>query len=131
MQEGRDDRSLGELFTELTNQVATLVRQEVELARTEMTAKATRAGRDVALVVAGGAIAYGGFLALLGAVGYLLFTIGLPIWLSFLLVGVAAAAAGYVLIQRGRQALQVQALTPDRTIRTLKEDAEWAKDQTK
>lgn len=131
MQEGRDDRSLGELFTELTNQVTTLVRQEVELARTEMTAKATRAGRDVALLVAGGAIAYGGFLALLGAVGYLLFTIGLPIWLSFLLVGVAAAAAGYVLIQRGRQALQVQALTPDRTIRTLKEDAEWAKDQTK
>ena len=53
MQAGRDDRSLGELFAELAQETSTLVRQEVELARVELSQKAARVGRDVASLVVG------------------------------------------------------------------------------
>ena len=56
MMQIRDDRSLGELFVELTKETTTLVRQEVQLAKTEMRQKATEAGTDVAFLGTGGAL---------------------------------------------------------------------------
>lgn len=52
--QGRDDRSIGELFAELAQESATLVRQEVQLAKTEMSQKASRVGKDVGFLAAGG-----------------------------------------------------------------------------
>jgi hypothetical protein len=62
MSTSQDDRSLGELFSALATDTSTLVRQEVELAKTEMTQKATRVGKDIGFLLAGGAVAYAGFL---------------------------------------------------------------------
>jgi hypothetical protein len=129
MEQSRDDRSLGELFSDLSRQTSTLVRQEVQLAKTEMSEKATKAGKDVASMAAGGAIAYAGFLAIIAAVIILLAEI-IPMWLSAFIVGVAVATIGYLLIQRGREAMKQDGLAPTQTIETLKEDAEWAKRQT-
>jgi hypothetical protein len=132
MQEARDQRSLGELFADLTRQTTTLIRQEVELAKTEMSAKATSVGRNVAFLAVGGAVAYAGFLALLAAAIIALATVAdIEWWFSALIVGLIAATAGGLLIIRGRDALQREDLTPRRTIETLKEDAEWAKDRTR
>ena len=132
MQEARDQRSLGELFADLTRQTTTLIRQEVELAKSEMSAKATTVGRNVAFLAVGGAVAYAGFLALLAAAIIALATVAnIDWWLSALIVGVIAAVVGGLLIVRGRDALQREDLTPRRTIETLKEDAEWAKDRTR
>lgn len=130
MEQQRDERSLGELFSELAHETSTLVRQEVALAKTEMSQKASQVGRDVGMIGVGGAIAYAGFLFLLAA---LTFGLGLfmPLWLSALIVGLVVAVVGYVLIQQGRNALKEAELAPEKTIETLKEDAEWAKDQTK
>jgi hypothetical protein len=130
MQQQRDERSLGELFAELARETSTLVRQEVALARTEMTQKATQVGRDVGVIGVGGAIAYAGLLAIVAAV---ILGLGqfIPLWLSALIVGLVVAGVGYVLIQRGLSALKRANLTPQETIATLKEDAEWAKEQTK
>ena len=50
----RDDRSLGELFSELTQETRTLVRQEVDLAKSEMSQKASRLGKDIGFLAAGG-----------------------------------------------------------------------------
>ncbi len=130
MQERREDRSLGDLFADLSRQTTTLIRQEIELAKTEMTAKATRLGRDFASLGAGAAVAYAGFLAIVYGVIVLLATVLGNLWLSALIVGGILAAAGFFLIQSGRQALQREELTPRRTIESLKEDAEWAKDRT-
>jgi len=130
MTERKEERSLGELFAELASETSTLVRQEVELAKTEMTQKATRVGRDVGAIGAGGAIAYAGLLVLLAAV-----TLGLgqliPLWLSALIVGAIVVFIGYMVVQRGLQALKRADLTPRETIQSLKEDTEWAKEQTK
>jgi xanthine/uracil permease len=130
MQERKDERSLGELFADLARDMGVLVRQEVRLATTEVTGKATRAGKQLGLLVAGGAIAYAGFLALLATIIIGLGQLGLPWWLAALIVGVVVTGVGAVLIQQARTALMRTDLMPQQTVDTLKEDVEWAKTQT-
>ncbi len=127
--QGRDDRSIGELFAELAQETATLVRQEVQLAKTEMSQKASRVGKDVGFLAAGGAVAYAGLLAIIAGVIFLLDLV-IPLWLSALLVGIVVAVVGYFLVRKGLDALKQEDLAPQETINTLKEDKEWAKDQT-
>jgi hypothetical protein len=127
--QGRDDRSIGELFAELSRETSTLVRQEVQLAKEEMSQKASRIGKDVGFLAAGGAVAYAGLLAIIAGVIFLL-GLAIPLWLSALLVGIVVAAVGYFLVRKGLDALKREDLTPQETINTLKEDKEWAKDQT-
>jgi len=129
MQQSRDDRSLGELFAELAQETSTLVRQEVNLAKTEMSQKASRAGKHAGILAAGGAVAYAGLLAILAAVIVLLDNV-MPLWLSALLVGLVVAAVGYLLVRRALDALKREDFAPRETIGTLKEEQRWAKDQT-
>ena len=129
MQTRKEDRSLGELFGDLTRDMGLLVRQEVGLATTELSQKATRAGREVAMLAIGGLVAYAGLLAILAAVVIGLAAAGLAWWLAALLVGVVVALIGALLIQRGRAALKRLDLTPRQTVETLKEDTQWAKEQ--
>ena len=128
MQQSREDRSLGELFGQLTRDITTLARQEITLAKTEMSQKASQAGKDVGYLAVGGAIAYAGFLGILAAIVIVLATF-LPWWLSALIVGVVVAGVGYLMIQRGRQNLTNLDPAPHQTVETLKEDREWVKEQ--
>jgi xanthine/uracil permease len=128
MQGSRDDRSIGELFADLTRQMSTLLRQEVQLAKVEMTEKASKAGRDVGSLAVGGAVAYAGFLAILAGLVILLAEI-VPWWLSAMIVGLAVIVIGYVLIQRGLSSLKQEDLAPRQTIESLREDAEFAKEK--
>jgi uncharacterized membrane protein YqjE len=128
MQQNRDDRSLGDLFSELTSELRTLVRQELELAKIEMSRKASRLAKDFAFLALGGAIAYAGFLVLLSMLVIAL-AYAIPLWLSALLVGALTAGIGYFLIERGRARLKQEDIKPEQTIETLKEDKEWAKRQ--
>jgi len=128
--DAKDDRSLGELFSELAQETSTLVRQEVQLASTEMGHKASRVGKDVGFLAAGGAVAYAGLLAILAGVIVLLGQV-IPMWLSALLIGLVVAGVGYFLVRRGLDALKREDLAPRQTIETLKEDQQWAKDQTR
>ena len=74
--QGRDDRSLGEHFTELAQETSTLMRQQVNLAKTEMSQKASRAGRHAGILAAGGALAYAGLLAILASLPVVLLGAG-------------------------------------------------------
>ncbi len=130
MTQQQDNRSLGELFGDLAQNTGTLVRQEVELAKTEMTQKATRVGKDIGFLLAGGAVAYAGFLAILAAIAIGLGQLGVPWWIAALLVGVVVAGIGGFLVMRGLSALRQETAVPQQTIETLKEDAEWAKAKT-
>lgn len=124
----RQEPSLGELFLELSQEASSLIRQEVQLAKAEVTRKATRAGKEVAFMAAGGLVAYAGFLALIAAA---IFGVAefLPLWLSALLIGVIVAGAGYLLLQKGKNGLKEINPAPRRTIESLKEDKEWLKQQ--
>jgi len=130
MDTSRDERSLGQLFGELSRQTGELVRHEVALARTELGQKASEVGKDVGFLAIGGAVAYAGLLAIIAAVIVLLANV-VPWWLSALIVGVVVAGIGYVLVQKGLSALKKQNMAPKQTLDTLKEDAEWAKQQVR
>ena len=125
------DRSLGELLAELMRETTTLVRQEVTLAKNEMTQKAAVVGRNVGALAVGGAVAYAGLLAIIAALILMLIHAGMPAWGAALLVGVVVAAVGGALVSKGLAALKRQDLVPRQTVETLKEDAQWAKEQTR
>ena len=131
MAQNRQERSLGDLFSDLTREISTLVRQEIALARTEVGQTASRVGKDIGFVAVGGLVVYAGLLVLLAAVVIILGTIGVPWWLSALIVGVIVAGIGYFMLKRGLDALKKENLAPQQTIDTLKEDVEWAKEQTR
>ncbi|HET6260979.1 MAG TPA: phage holin family protein, partial [Chloroflexia bacterium] len=124
--DSKDDRSLGELFSELAQDTSTLVRQEMTLAKTEMSQKASRLGKDVGFLAAGGAVAYAGLLAVLAGIIVLLGQV-IPMWLSALLLGLVVAGVGYFLVRKGLDALKREDLAPRQTIETIKEDGQWAK----
>lgn len=115
------ERSLGELFKELVQEVTTLVRQEMTLAKTEMSQKAGRVGKHVAFLAAGGAVAYAGLLALVAALVLLLAQLGMTWWLAALLVGVVVAGIGGALVMSGINALKHEDFTPRETMESLEE----------
>jgi hypothetical protein len=125
MADGIDNRSLGDLLAELSRETGQLVRKELELATTELTAKARKAGGQIGIAAAGGALVHAGVLVLLAMLVFALIGLGLAAWLAALLVGVAAIAIGYVLVNRGLSALRSTSFAPHHTIETLKEDARW------
>jgi hypothetical protein len=124
----KEDRSIGELFSELANETSTLIRQEVALAQTEMTAKLTTLGKNAGTVAAGGAVGFAAFLTFLAAIvaGLSYF---MPVWLSALIVAVVVGAVAYYLVSSSLERLRRASLAPNETVTTLKEDAQWLKKQ--
>jgi hypothetical protein len=129
MQQREADRSLGDLLSTLANEVSTLVRQEVRLARVEVSQKASQAGRDIGILAAGGMVAYAGLLAIVAAAILGLAAVGLPTWLAAFVVGLVVAVAGYRMVRRGLDNLKQGSLAPQQTLTSLKESGEWAKNQ--
>lgn len=123
-----EERPLGELFSDLVNETTTLVRNEVALARVEFTQKATIVGRNVGSLVVGGAIGYAALLAFCAAV-ILLLDRWMPAWLAAVIVGVIVAVISWVLISKAITTLRNVDLTPHETVESVKEDAQWIKDQ--
>ncbi len=128
--QGRDDRSIGELFAELSQETTTLVRQEVALAKAEMSQKASRVGKNVGFLAVGGIVAYTGLLAIVAG-GIIALGEAIPLWLSAVLVGLVIAAVGLFLVLKGVNTLRQEDPTPRETVETLKEDREWLRDQTR
>jgi hypothetical protein len=131
MAQNSPDRSLGDLFSDLSRDITTLVRQEINLARAELGQTTSKVGRDIGFLAVGGLVIYAGFLGILAAIVIILGTIGLPWWLSALIVGLIVAGVGYLLVRRGLDALKKENFAPQKTVETLKEDVEWAKEQTR
>jgi hypothetical protein len=125
------ERTLGELFAELSRETRTLVQQEIQLAKTEMGEKASAMGRGAGFVIGGGLLAYGGLLAIIAAIVLGLVALGLPAWAGALLGGIVVAGAGYFLIQSGLAAFRPDAIKPTQTIESLKENAQWLKSLAK
>ena len=124
---GLRDRPIGEVTSALTRDLSLLVRQELELAKAEMTEK----GRVAALGL--GMLGGAGVTALLAAgaltaCAVLVLSLFLPAWLSALLVGAALGAVAFLLAVRGRdQVAKAGTLIPEQTIETIEEDVEWAR----
>ena len=129
MPELRQERSVGELFGQLTQDLGLLVRQEAQLAKTEIQTKVSRATSDLVSLATGGIVALIGALALTAAVILLLVDpVGLSPWLAALLVGVVMAGVGYVMLKGGLRDLKGIDPAPRRAVESIKEDIQLAKE---
>ena len=125
-----ENRPLGDLFGDLATDMSNLVRQEVTLAKLEITQKVKYLGRNVGYLVIGGAVAYAALLAIIAGIIMLLAKV-VPDWGSALIVGAVVGGIGWLLVGKAMVALQQADLTPRQTVETLKEDATWMKEQIK
>jgi hypothetical protein len=124
---GLRERSIGELFSKLSNETSTLIRQEMELARAELSEKGKEAGKGAGLFGGAGAVGLLGAGALTAGL-ILLLDLAIAAWLAAIIVGLVYVAVAAVLGLKGRD--KIQAATPpvpEQTVDTVKEDVEWAK----
>lgn len=128
MNEITPDRSLGSLFTELTRETSTLFRKEIQLAKAEVAEKAKQAGRGTAAVAIGGALLFVAFQALV-ATAIIALAAVVEWWLAALIVAMAVALVGVVVLSKGLANLRGENLAPRRTIDTLRDNTQWAKEQ--
>src|SRR4030081_37380 len=123
------EQTMGELFKELSNDLSTLIRQELKLAQVEMTEKGKRAGVGAGMFGGAGVVA----LAALGTLSACLIAAlaeAMEVWLAALIVTVLYAAVAAVLALNGKQrGAQTGPPIPEQTIDTVKEDVQWAKTQ--
>jgi uncharacterized membrane protein YqjE len=126
---GMRDQGMGELFKQLSDDLSTLVRQELKLAQAEMTEKGKKAGVGIGMFGGAGIV---GLLAL-GALTTCLIaalSTGMEVWIAALIVTVVYVAAAGGLAMRGRDRVsEATPPLPEQTIETVKEDAQWAKTQ--
>lgn len=123
----KHSESAGQLAKDLSREISELVRQEIALARAEMTEKGKRAGRGAGML-SGAAVL--GLAAVGGSMAFfiLLLDIWMPAWLAALIVTVVYGAIGGVLAMRGKREIsEATPLKPEQTIESVKEDVEWAK----
>lgn len=128
--------SIPELLRRLRDDTSLLVRQEIALAKTEITEKATRVGRNVGYLVVGGLVAYAAlifFLLFISAVlTNVLVALGLEgsaVWLSPLIVAIVVGLISYSMIKKALETLSKEPLAPEKTVESLKEDKEWVKEK--
>ncbi|NGY60362.1 phage holin family protein [Lentzea sp. NEAU-D13] len=122
--------SLGDLLGELSGDLSKLMRQELELAKAEFRQEAVKAGKATGMLAAAG---FAGYLTTVLLSLALMFALGavMPLGWAALVVAALWGVTGLVLYTTGRARLRTVNPKPERTVETLKEDAEWAKHPTK
>ena len=123
-----DDRSLGQIVGDISSNFGTLVRQEIDLAKTELKQEASTAGKGIGML-AGAAVTGLLMLIFLSWTVVWLLDNWMPVELAFLITALVWAVVAAILAIRGRAALrQVSPQLPE-TQQTLKEDASWVRAQ--
>jgi uncharacterized membrane protein YqjE len=127
-QEDLRDRPVGDLLKQLSEDTATLVRKEVELARAEVTEKGKQAGIGAGMFGGAGVAALLALGSLTACLIALLAT-GMKVWIAALIVTVLWAAIAGVLALVGKNRVQEATPPAEQTVETIKEDVQWAKTQ--
>ncbi len=129
--------TIASLLQDLRDETTTLLRQEVALAKAEMTQKAKGLTTHVVQIAIGGFVAYAGLIILLFGLSALL-AVGLramgadpdlAAWLAPTIVGLIGALIGYFMFSHAKKAMAADTVKPERTIETMRQNKEWA--QTK
>jgi uncharacterized membrane protein YqjE len=122
-----DERSLSELVSDVTSQLQTLVRKEMELARAEIKEELSKVARGAAAFAVAGVVALLAAVALVFAAAWGLTEV-VPEGVAFLIVGVLLLAVAGVLFTQGRKKIAEVSPVPERTVEAVKEDVQTAKD---
>ena len=124
-----DDRSLKDLFLDLSNSITTLFRKEIQLVRAETSEKVTQIGVALGSIAGGAILALAALIVLLQALVIGIAEAGVPAGWASLIVGVIVAVIAYILLHKGTSDLKASNLAPSRTVDSLKRDAQVAKEQ--
>ena len=129
-----EGRSLVGLFSDLWRETNTLVHNEAELIKAEISEKVSQITTGAAAVAVGGAIAFAGFIVLLfAAVGalQLMMQTEHDIWLAPLIVGLVVTIIGYIALAKGRSQMTAENLKPERSMESLRRDAQLVKEHAR
>jgi hypothetical protein len=123
------EQPIGDLFKQLSDDLSTLVRQELRLAQAEVTEKGKNAGFGAGLLGGAGIV---GLLALGAFTAFVIAALatGMELWVAALIVTVVyAATAGALALQGKNRVSEATPPLPEQTVETVKEDVQWAKSQ--
>lgn len=121
-------RPVSTLISEFAHETGTLFSQEIALLKAELQEKLGRLGKGAGALAAGGLIAFSGWLVLLAAAVLGLSHVVAP-WLAALIVGLVVLAIGGGLLLFGKSRVNTDALVPQRTLNSLREDQAWIREQ--
>jgi uncharacterized membrane protein YqjE len=123
-------RTVSDVLQDIIGNVQQIIRSEFRLAKAELKEKADRASKPAVFVASGALITvYGlGFLFLAAVYGL---AVVMPEWAAALIVGAVLSIIGVMVLSSGRAKLKAIDPTPDKTVQTLKENVQWAKEQIK
>jgi len=121
-------KSLGDILREIANNVGEIIRSEVQLAKTELSERLVKMARPATTIAIGAVLS-------VYALGFLLLTIMfalaivMPNWLAALIVFCVVGIFGALMVAAGAQGLRQVNLVPERTVATVRENVQWAKQQ--
>jgi hypothetical protein len=132
-----DQPTIGELLKDLRGESTLLLREEIALAKKEISEKISSTALNLTYVVGGALVAYVAitflFLAISSVIAQALVDqgigIGWAIFLGLLIVALVIGAVSAAMIVKGVQTLKKQSLIPEKTVETLKEDKTWAQNK--
>ncbi|MGB3555131.1 MAG: phage holin family protein [Jannaschia sp.] len=128
MTDSNETRSAGGLLSDAMGNVSALVRNEVDLARAEVSENISRAGVAIGLIAAAGILALVALNVLAAALVAALTEAGLAAGWSALIVGVVLGGVAFLLMKKGTDDLKLSSLAPTRTVKNVQRDAEAVKD---
>jgi Flp pilus assembly protein TadB len=123
----KEERTISQLFSELSKETTDLVRQEVQLAKAETSEKISQAGKGIGMLAAGALVAFCGLLVLVAMLVIVLNGF-MQTWLAALIVGALVIIIGMALLQKGRNELKARNLMPRRTAESLRRDGQLVKE---
>ena len=122
-------RGISDIFADIVDSLGTLVRKEMQLARTEVSDKIGEMGSALAVIAVGGVLALAALIFLLQALVEVLIRSGLSPAVSNLIVAGVVGIVGAIVVSTGIGRLRARSLVPERTIESLNRDAAVAKSQ--
>jgi hypothetical protein len=129
--------NIADLLKDLRDESTLLLREEVALAKKEISDKISKTALNLTFVAGGALTAYCAVTFLLLAVSALIsqafvargLSIGLAVFLGLLIVGFVVGIISIAMIVKGIQTLKKTSLVPEKTVETLKEDKTWAQNK--
>jgi VIT1/CCC1 family predicted Fe2+/Mn2+ transporter len=128
-----EHESIPDLLKDLRDEVMVMIRQQIELARTETSEKVSVLGKNAMYLAAGGLVLFAGFLFLLGSLTLLVY-VGLliagmspvvAVWLVPLFTAIVVGIVGGVLIKKSLRTFRNTSFVPEKMVHTFKEDQQW------
>ena len=123
-----DSRSVGAIVGDIAKDMSGLIRQEMDLAKTELKTEVTKAGKGAGMLGGAGAAGYLMLFFLSLALMYLLAKV-MPLWIAAVVTGVVWGTVAAVLALRGRKEMKQSSPQLPMTQQSLKEDVQWARAQ--